>query len=101
MAETREQVLERELDIAKGQIEGLTKVYELAQQEKAVLQGRLLEMEVRLNATQSNLARVTECNKAMREPMRKLREAVGDFGSSESVVVDKVLARVAAGRGQS
>lgn len=39
---------------------------------------------------------VIECNEAMRAPMRRLRESVGDFGSGESVVVDKVLAAKAA-----
>jgi len=44
-----------------------------------------------ISALRADLARVTECNEAMRAPMKRLRDAVNDYGSGEGVVVGKVL----------
>lgn len=50
------------------------------------------------DALRADLARVTECNEAMRAPMKRLRDAVNDYGSGEGTVVDKVLSDLAAAR---
>jgi len=39
------------------------------------------------------LSKLQECNEAMREPMRKLRESVDMWAQGEGSVVDRVLAR--------
>lgn len=47
-----------------------------------------------LALAREELRRVTECNEAMREPMRKLREAVGMPAEGEGFVLDSVLGRM-------
>lgn len=98
-AEVVEYVPASELDALRAEVEALRRERDAARDEAnhrtrevELTAGVQARLTARAEKAERERDRVADFNEAMREPMRKIREAVGDFGSGETVVVEKLIA---------
>lgn len=62
-----------------------------AECERDASRGMEKAAEIRAERLYRERERLTECNEAMREPMRKLRDAMGMPAQSEGYVIDSII----------